>query len=58
MLPVAAFWPYTNNQGKWWGVALVSGVMLIAGCLALRREPASERRSVEVAHPALLGSRF
>jgi alpha-1,2-mannosyltransferase len=65
ILPVLAFWPYTNNQGKWWSVALVSGVMLLAGGLALRREPLSERHPAELdevpagplARPTLVGSR-
>jgi alpha-1,2-mannosyltransferase len=64
MLPVLAFWPYANNQGRWWSIALVSGVMMIAGGLALRRLEPSERDLREsnsapaenIGHPALVGS--
>jgi alpha-1,2-mannosyltransferase len=48
MLPILAFWPISNNQGHWWSVALVSGVMLLAGVIALRRTTPGELRTQEV----------
>jgi hypothetical protein len=48
IFPVLAFWPLANNQGKWWSVALVSGVMLLAGVVALRGNAPRKGHTEEV----------
>ena len=36
VLPVVAFWPYSNNLHHWWIAAIVSAVLMLACALTLR----------------------